>query len=296
MDLIDKISGFAEKNGFFAGITGGGPIKKNPGDKKIPFVKFSVNERNEPRLTMPGCKSVIIIGLGYRKKYSFADDGLPRGILSQGAVGIDYHVLVREKLESLKNHLSGFVNFSCKIFADTGPLDEKALLVKAGMGFLGVNGLVFNKKHGSFFNAGYMMTDLDMPVKNRTVKPECGDCRLCVKTCPGGAIMENAFDYTRCVSYITQKSGLLSDSEKRIMGTNLYGCDVCQDVCPLNKHVPAAEITDIESAMPALARIINLSKPEFHERYKDTALYWRGLNILKRNARIANDNINKGGE
>ena len=326
MSLESKIAEFAEEHGIIIGICGGGPIIEDVGAygdgshlsdaciceggpivsvagrfaAKTPFVKYSAARRNDPRLTMPGCKSVIVIGAGHKKKFAFTDDGLPRGVLSQCAIGTDYHIKLKKILLRLKESLSGYADFNCRIFVDTGPLSEKDLLVKAGLGRRGRNGLVFSEKFGSFFNAGYMLTDLELEPYAESDKPACGggqndtacaSCRLCETSCPGGALKNGVLDHTRCISYLTQKSGAFNERELKLVGANLYGCDICREACPRNAGVPAEEIDDIEAARPELTRFIALSEEEFNGKYADAAFRWRGSTIMKRNAEAALYNI-----
>jgi len=287
--LLEKIiNDFAAENGMITGICGGGPIcdEKKFHNAKTPFVKYSAEERANPRLTMPECKSIIVAGLGYKKKHAFNDDGAPRGVLSQGAIGTDYHITIKKRLAELAWNLLNYKKFNFKIFADDGPLAERELLVRAGLGWRGKNGLVISERFGSFFNAGYIMTDLEMECADKTVEPKCGSCRLCVNACPG-ALNGGDFEYGKCVSYLTQKKGVLTEEEKKAMGLNLYGCDACQDVCPFNESVAAEEITDIEAAKPELTGLVKITKYDFRKKYKDSAFYWRGVNNLRRNAGIA---------
>ena len=172
-------------------------------------------------------------------------------------------------------------------YVDTGPLIEKKLLLKSGLGWAGKNNLVCNAKYGSFFNAGYILTDLNIDNNKTEIPQKCGDCTLCIDACPNGALNVNGFDYTQCVSYITQKKGPLTPEEQRIMHTNIYGCDVCRTVCPYNADVAATDVIDIDAAKPELNKIINMAKTEFRNIYGRSVLYWRGLNIFKRNAAIA---------
>ena len=304
MRLEEKINYYAAGIGLITGICGGGPVVDDITKfikTTTPFVKYSAEERADPRLSMPGCRSIIVAGMGYRKKYLFENDGLPRGVLSQGAIGTDYHISMREKLGRLAGFMLGFADFNYQINVDNGPLSEKDLLIKAGLGRRGRNGLIYSDKFGSFFFAGYMLTDLDLePTFYRcggdvyNGELNCGNCRLCIGACPGGALRVGGFDYTKCGSYLTQKKGELNDEEKKIIGLNLYGCDICQEVCPFNAETDteAEEITDVESARPELMKIIEMTKNEFDEKYKNTALYWRGMDNLKRNARAALKNFN----
>jgi len=291
VDLWKLIDGFAKRGGLIIGACGTGFITKytkiNDG---APFVKSNARV-SDPGAVLPGCKSIIAVGLGRRGKKNFECDNMPRGVFSSEAIGTDYHILLKNKLTELIDHLLEYVNFEYKFFIDTGPLSEKPLMIEAGLGWPGKNSLICSDEYGSFFNAGYILTDLDIECERKQKTPRCGDCRKCVDACPGGALGGDGFNYNRCASYLTQKKGALTDGEQKIIGVNLYGCDICREVCPFNAGVYTHEINDIEDVRPDLNKLLVMTKKEFDLKFKTNALYWRGLSVLKRNAYYAFKNI-----
>ncbi|MCL2836286.1 MAG: 4Fe-4S binding protein, partial [Defluviitaleaceae bacterium] len=220
----------------------------------------------------------------------------PRGYFSLGAVGVDYHITLRAILKDLDALLrrKGFV-FDSHISVDTGPLPEKLLAVKAGLGFIGKNGLCISDAFGSFFNIGYMITTLRIEPWHSTNTESCGECDRCVMACPGGAL-DGVYDFTRCISYLTQKKEEPGVSERRLMGLCLYGCDICQKACPYNANTYVGKIESQDYIAPELSELLALTKKDFDFKYKSTAIYWRGLENLKRNAAIALENYNVEGE
>jgi len=186
-------------------------------------------------------------------------------------------------LEELAVRLACEKPFEYKIYSDTGHLNERGLAVQAGLGFVGKSGAVISKNFGSFFNIGYMLTDMELPSNDMTIPSACGNCRRCIDACPGGAL-ENGLDAHRCISYLTQKKDAPTAEESDIMGNWLYGCDICQDVCPFNTNV---ERCKVEEAYPLLANCVDITDLEFERRYGERTLYWRGIEIFRRNAAIA---------
>jgi len=248
-------------------------------------------------------KTVIVIGVGYGKKENFATDDIPRGRLASYAIGTDYHITVRNILSELRDYLHGVgMEFDSHIHVDSGPLPERHLALKAGIGKLGRNSCIISEKFGSFFNIGCMLVSIPI-VKNiddsNADAPhslQCGNCTLCLTTCPTNALTEAGFDYTKCISYITQKKGELSNWEQQVIGQHLFGCDVCQSICPRNVDRHVCEITDINETLPPLESFIKMTKSEFKEKYGNTAAFWRGLSTVKRNANAILNSFYKKGD
>jgi epoxyqueuosine reductase len=182
-------------------------------------------------------------------------------------------------------------------FVDRGPLLERGLAMKAGLGWRGKNGGVINGFLVGRFNVGLLLTNAGIE-PDEPISPEfslCGRCRVCIDACPGGAISDAGFDYRRCVSFLTQSKSL-SPKDERLLGNRLYGCDVCQDVCPRNAGKYAEPLDNIDAARPKLADMANISNAQFRERWGASAIAWRGAAVLRRNAAAALRNIqNPGG-
>ncbi len=236
--------------------------------ENIPFVNYTIEERLDPKLTKENTKSIIMIGVPYYKnKINHFDT--------------DYHILVKNLLEELTTNISG----DCECFVDTGALFERGFAVKSGLGFKGYNTSVINEKQGSYFNIGYILTTEEFqPTKE--INHNCIGCNKCINNCPTKSLYKEnesySCNYTRCISYLTQKKGILTINEMKSMGTSLYGCEICQQVCPHNKEVEFSK-TSIE-ATPI--EILKATKKSFLQ-YKDLPFYWRGLPTIKRNALIS---------
>ena len=294
MDTEKIIYTYAENNGIgAAGICSGEdfsdmrPILEKNNGKLKGFVEQDVEKRMCPSLTLPGIKSIIVFALPYRKKLDFAMDDRLRGNLSHGAVGEDYHITLKRILEGLAEELQKFLSFRYKIFVDTGPLVDREVAKRAGIGSIGKNGSVISPKCGSMFFIGYMMTDLDLPFSLPSAENPCTSCHICIDCCPSGALSEEGFHAEKCISCLTQLNRSLTMEEMKVMGKQIYGCDICQLCCPKNKGNSRESVTDINAAKPDLEELLSLSNKAFKETYGKTAAGWRGKKILQRNALIA---------
>jgi epoxyqueuosine reductase len=212
--------------------------------------------RGDPPNVMPGVRSVIVCALKYNSAYPRTVEALrrisnseldasadgPRGWISRYAWGEDYHEVLYEKLKSL---LSGLrerceQQFEARIYADTGPLHERVLAKHAGLGWLGKNTLLLNQQVGSHFFLGVILTTLDLPssVGAAEAPPadRCGSCRKCLDACPTNAFVEPyVMDARRCISYLTiELHGPIPLELREPIGSHVFGCDICQDVCPWN--------------------------------------------------------------
>lgn len=284
MSLYEKLQEFAKKENIIAGVGSAeafDELKLYLKNKVVPFVNYTVEERTEPKLIMESVKSIVAIGLSYNVVYSRIKDSAVRGNMSAGAVGTDYHIEVTEKLKKLKEEIIPWCEY--KIFADTGPLSDRDVAIRCSLGSRGKNGCVINSKIGGMFFIGYMLTDIEFDRWEAKKGEEvlCGDCDRCIKACPNGAIDDGICDYSKCISYITQKKGVLTDREYESLGRQIYGCDVCQRVCPYNKEYEKGES---EYAYPDICRLLKMSNKEFKKIYGNTAAGWRGKRTLQRNA------------
>ncbi len=291
--LNEEIYKFAHQNNLIVGVCDAEKldIKERLAKTQTPFVTYDIEQRLDPKKTLATAKSIIVVGMGYNKKLDFKFDNIPRGIISVGAVGIDYHILLKELLTDLVSRLEKYKKFEYKIFVDNGPLYERELGKKAGLGFYGRNCNIISDKFGSFFYIGYIIADLDLQLSDEVIdKLElCNSCGKCIEACPGNALSttEIKCDYRKCASYLTQKKEELTEEEMKIIGINIYGCDICKNVCPYNNNTYIDKVYNIDEARPDLNFLINMTKSHFNNTLKKTSAGWRGLKIIKRNAYIA---------
>ncbi|MDE6182006.1 MAG: tRNA epoxyqueuosine(34) reductase QueG [Eubacteriales bacterium] len=286
LTLEEKIYSYEEENTVI-GIGSCEPfynIKEILENTDIPFVEKDVLKRIDPKYSRETAKSIIALGLSYNKKFVGQIDNKIRGKISIGAMGTDYHILVKEKLEKIKTEL----NLNGDIFVDTGYLVDREVAKRCNIARIGKSGLTINEKLGSIIFIGYLLVDEVLtPSPKLEEKDLCKDCNICIKCCPSGAILENnKFNYKVCISYLTQCKQLNTEQEKNMIKSQIYGCDICQLVCPYNKGKYYEEIYDLDTFYPDIEKLLFISNKEFNETYKKTASGWRGKKILQRNAII----------
>ncbi len=215
--------------------------------------------------------------------------GYRNGNLSLYARSRDYHKVIREKLSPVCDFIHSLDSQAeCEIFADIGPEVDRKLAYEAGLGFYGKNGMLINDDFGSYFFIGYILCDLDLEL-NKPLDKTCIGCNKCIESCPGGALGEK-FCIDRCASHISQKKGNLTESEIAILKKSglIFGCDMCQKVCPHNNITPKPMKEFTEDIIDSLSSsdIENLSNKEFLSKYKNRAFSWRGKVVLLRNIKL----------
>lgn len=240
----------------------------------------NIAARENPQLTLPGAESIIVCLFNY---YS----GAQKGNISRYARGADYHSVALRKMAAIVEYLE---KNGCRgaAFSDTGDLNERLLVRLSGLGVPGRNGCMINDELGSYFFVGYVVTDCKI-TPDKPKNGACIGCGRCEKACPLGSIGDGGIDESRCLSYITQKKGELTDTEKAAMAKSgmIWGCDICQEVCPHNSAVRVTDIPEFRDNL--ICELIipeDISGREFKRRYGGRAFAWRGKNVLLRNQKI----------
>ncbi len=218
--------------------------------------------RIDPRQLVPGAKSVITLLLNYFPHITQAAEA-PK--IATYAYGKDYHEVIREKLKQLMKLVQEQVgDVQGRGFVDSAPVLERTWAQLSGLGWIGKNSNLINKKSGSFFFIATLIVDLDMTYDNPYAKDYCGTCTRCIDACPTDAILDNkVVDGSKCISYFTieLKDALIPEGMKGKFDNWLFGCDVCQDVCPWNRFsTPTNEID-----FTPLPEILNLSTSEWED-------------------------------
>ncbi len=263
-------------------------LKKRLENTDTPFVKKDINKRIYPKYSRETAKSIIAIAFSYNKKYVGKLDNRLRGKISIGAIGTDYHVLVKNELLKIRDELG----LHGDAFVDTGYLVDREVAKRCKLGVIGKNFNLINEKLGSIVYLGYLLVDEVLKPTRQTKAFKkfknniCKNCDICIKACPGGAIKKR-FDYKNCISYLTQCKTLSTEREKALIGKQIYGCDICQKVCPYNKDKFYEKIEDIDLFYPDIEKLLFISNAEFENSYKKSSSGWRGKKILQRNAIIA---------
>lgn len=257
-----------------------------------------LEKRIDPRRTMESAKTMIVIGEGYYTQPNGRKQESLSGRISQSAWGRDYHILVRDKLMRLGQYLQSLTEAAYQAFADTGPLVDREVAKRAGIGWQGKHCGVISPKLGSWMFIGYLLTDIEIEPDIPMTESLCGDCNLCQLVCPTGALC-NPYELQAkiCVSYLTQSKEELEPELMEKMGQQIYGCDRCQRVCPYNKEVLPKQYTHIEPALRSghtpVADLLQMTNEEFRNTFGQSAAGWRGKKILQRNAVIALGNSGK---
>jgi epoxyqueuosine reductase len=273
--------------------------------------------RCDPQAAMPGIRSVVVGLLNYSTARPLStdpalpiNDAQPAGWISRYAWGDDYHDVLLERLDSLVESLRERFKgpFEARAYVDTGPVQERVLAKYAGLGWLGKNTLLLNQMLGSFFFLGVILTTLDLQptlAENELPPPDlCGSCRRCLDACPTQAFIEPyVMDARKCISYLTiELRGSIPEEFREPMGNHVFGCDICQDVCPWNRRapivptpqfqpraLPAAEEDRTETLraaqdetlyLPRLEWLLGLTETDFRELFRGSAVKrakWRGL-------------------
>jgi epoxyqueuosine reductase len=260
------------------------------------FEEKNIKLRIDPKETMKDAKSIIVIGLSYYTDTKKQKSPKIKGSLSRSSWGTDYHKVLTNHMKRLVDKLEETMEFQSMIFTDTGPLVDRELAYRAGLGYYGKNCSLINPKYGSFFFIGYILTDLDIKENAEQLQSECGDCELCLKACPTSALVApGKLDTNRCISYLTQTKKQIKEELAQKMGIKIYGCDTCQLVCPKNKGIEKSAHLEFHpdktGGVVDIEELLEISKRDFNIKYKDMSGSWRGKNILIRNSLIALNNM-----
>lgn len=261
--------------------------------------------RHAPRAARPaevvgGARSVIVVGLAYNWEAEPPEDDTPRGRISKYAAGTDYHRVMEERLQHLSDYLLGHGARTARYYVDTGPLLDRAIAHRAGIGWFGKNTMLITKTgHGSYVFLGEILTDLDLK-PDAPAEGSCGRCRICLDKCPTGAIVAPfVVDARRCISYLTiELRGWIPRELRPMMGTWVFGCDICQDVCPHNTlikeglHAEFAPRRDVE--FPDLVELLHIDERTYQERFRHSAVKRAKRQGLRRNAAVALGNLRDG--
>jgi len=232
--------------------------------------------RSDPQSIMPGIQSVIVCLLNYNTRLPLSTDSSaqhgdedPHGWISRYAWGDDYHEVLLVRLNKLVSFLRQRFQepFEARAYVDTGPVHERVLAKYAGLGWLGKNTLLLNEKLGSFFFLGVILTTLNLePALAAGEMPQpdlCGNCRQCLDACPTQAFVEPyVLDARKCISYLTiELRGSIPEEFRAPMGHHVFGCDICQDVCPWNQRAPFAAAQEFQPRALAVSQIVRMQSP-----------------------------------
>lgn len=248
------------------------------------------DKRTNPEELVPGAKSVISVLLNYFPSEEQKDLAAP--VISKYAYGEDYHFVVKRKLKDLLGFIQEeFGEVTGRAFVDSAPVLDRAWARNAGLGWIGKNTMLISKEHGSFVFIGELIIDLELSA-DIPVKDYCGNCTMCIDACPTGAIVQPyVVNGSKCISYFTiEKKGEIPDQFKGKFRNRLFGCDICQDVCPWNRKIRPHKIKEFnpEGRLMEMEKDdwSNLKEDRFNEIFSVSALKRTGFDGLKRNLKF----------
>jgi epoxyqueuosine reductase len=257
-------------------------------------------KRANPELIFAGARSMIVVALNYFTPHEH-EDAPEKGKVSRYAWGDDYHDVVKEKLRELLAWIKAEnAEADGKICVDTAPVMDKAWAVRAGLGWLGKHSNLITKEYGSWVFIGEILLNLELEYDAEIVENHCGTCTACLDACPTSAIVSPFIvDSRKCLSYATieLRSPDFSPEIKENLNGWLYGCDICQDVCPWNRFEKPTGEAKFEpregNVSPDLEEILSLSHEKYAEKFRRSAMKRTKLAGLQRNANALRENSNK---
>ena len=272
----------------------------------LDYVLRRLHEREDPRLVLPGVRSVVAVGLVYDAA-SGPDVNDPSARVARYACGDDYHGLMEDRLRALAAGLEAWFErpLAVRTYVDTGPVQERAFAAEAGLGWVGKNTMLIHPSLGSYIFLGVLLTPLLMS-RDEPEPDHCGSCRACLDACPTDAfVAPHVLDATRCLSYTTiEDPGPIPHALRESQGTWLFGCDVCQDVCPFNQrnrrraNSPLSDPLGLRAQLepreewqqPSLAWVLDLDEDAWQEATRRSPLRRAKRQGLLRNALVAAGN------
>jgi len=257
-----------------------------------------VHKANHPEILLPEAKSIISLGISYFKDTRNNINNEYIGKIAQYAWGKDYHFVIKSKLNTLVDQLSTIFedDFKTRIFVDDGPMNDRAVAERAGIGWFGKNTNILTTKHGSWVFLSQILTTLKLK-PDKPLKKNCGNCIKCIDKCPTNAIIAPyKIDARKCIAYLTiEHRGAIPIELRPHIQNWIFGCDICQEVCPVNEDVEATKEDDFISthnySLEFLISLLEISEEKFRILFKNSAIKRAKRVGLQRNICIALGNI-----
>ena len=254
------------------------------------YLERRVEERLDPARVLPGARSVLCVALNYFQGEPADASWRP---VARYAWGRDYHDVIGPRLERLAAHLAETAGARSRGYVDTGPVLERDLAARAGLGWIGKNTMLLHPRLGSWFFIGVLLTTAEL-AHDEPLADRCGTCRACLDACPTGAfVAPYVLDARRCVSYLTiEHRGDIAPEAHPGMAGWQFGCDICQDVCPWNRKAPLTGEAAFEppAPYPGAAALCGMDDEALRRRFAGTPLLRAKPSRLRRNARIYLEN------
>ena len=266
------------------------------------FLERSADQRADVRRALPSAQSVIATATLYNTKqpYSIESTDPSRAHVSRYAWGDDYHHVIMRRLDALVDwmHRAWPEPFEAAPYVDTGPVQERAFAQRAGIGWIGKNCCVINRELGSFVFLGEVLCSLPLP-PDPPGFDQCGSCSLCLEACPTQALVEpGVLDARRCISYLTiEHRGPVESELAGLIGTHVYGCDICQEVCPYNSIAPTSQdpawLPRPVWNRPGVDDLLQMEDEELRDSLRDSAMTRARKSGLRANFQRARANAEK---
>ena len=253
------------------------------------YLTRNKEKRYDPRLLVEGTKSIVTILYNYFPKQELGTSGTYK--IAKYAYGADYHDVLKHKMRQLLERIetqTGKLE-NVRVFVDSAPVLDRAWAVRCGLGFIGKNTTLIHPKKGSFFFIGHLFLPLDLEETGKPLSNRCGRCTKCIDACPTGALKAPFhIDARKCISYLTiEYKGSLAGLDPKVFNGWMYGCDICQDVCPYNRFALPNSEPEFQPSERLLAMRDEdwekLSKDDFDVLFKRSAMQRAGYEGLKRN-------------
>lgn len=258
---------------------------------EMTYLENNLEKRLNPSKLVEGAKSVIVLLSNYFPEKNFFKLSQPN--IAKYSYGKDYHKVIKKKLKLLVKEINAHLNehkFSTmegRFFVDSAPVAERQLARRAGLGWIGKNSLLLQKKTGSFFFISTIICNLELPTDSPFETNHCGTCTACIDACPTQAIVQNeVIDSNLCISYQTiEKKGTIDSTIGSNLGTWIFGCDICQDVCPWNSFSKVHQESDFLPLMDysklSFEAWQNMTEIDFENNFRGSAIQRAGLNKIK---------------
>ena len=262
---------------------------------EMAYLTRDPSRRLDPRAVLPGAQSLIVVAMNYHNESGTPEATSPtHGVIAQYARGLDYHNTLKEKLETLAAFVRSQADkpVETRVYVDTGPLLERDYATAAGLGWYGKHTNLIHKKQGSWLLLGELLTDLVLAYDGPTTS-HCGSCTRCIDACPTAAIVEPyVIDARRCLSYHTiELKGAIPEVFREAVGNRIFGCDVCQDVCPWNRRAPVSSDDSFDSRpwtdAPKLVDFLRWTPEEFRQKFKGSPVNRAKRRGFLRNVAVA---------
>jgi epoxyqueuosine reductase len=262
------------------------------------YMSRDVEKRLEPSRVLPGVRSIIVLGINYYTSPAVPETATGRGWIARYAWGEDYHTVLGDKLKALVAFIRAIEGpgVQARWYVDTGPILERELAWRAGLGWPGKNTNLINRQVGSWLFLGAILLDREL-VYDAPATAHCGTCTRCLSACPTKALVApGVLDARRCISYLTiELRGSIPRGLRPLMGTHIFGCDICQAVCPWNRQAPEASepafLPRAGFAAPELIPLLRLSDEEFRARFRGSPITRAKRRGLLRNVAVALGNL-----